>query len=164
MHEDDLREIGDEHLAGSFTSDHSTRNRSASNFHLSWPHPLVTLNRIHRRAMECEARIPAKVRELPRALHRSECQTIIVERAFDSRDSRRAIGPNGGDRLVSMSVEQRPHDTSHLRFDTFEFSPRRHGDERIAASPGSLLQLVPIHICFAGDEAQSLVEAVRRFP
>lgn len=149
MHKHHLCDVSDEHFTRrcTFTRDHSFGNRSTSDLRLTWPRPLVVLDWIDGRTVKGKALVPVKVCEFSRGRHRTECQTAVSERALDSRDPRRAVGSNGRDRLVSMSVEQTLDDTCHLRFGTFEIAPRRHEGERIAATPGQLPQGAPVHIC-----------------
>src|SRR6185312_11056078 len=93
---------------------------------LAWPLRLGPLDRVDRGAVQREPRIAAQVRALAGVGHRAEDQFAVLEDRLDPGDPRRPVDPYGGNRLVPVSVEQRPHALGELRLCRLEIPPRCH--------------------------------------
>jgi hypothetical protein len=100
--------------------------RPAGDLRLARPLRLGALDRVDRRAVQGEPRIPAQIRALARVRHRAKNQFAVLEDRLDPGDSRRPVGSQGGNGLVPVSVEQRPHALRELRLCPFDILPRRH--------------------------------------
>jgi len=102
------------------------RQRPAGDLRLARPLRLGALDRVDRGAVQGEPRIPAEIRALARVRHRAEHQLAILEGRLDPGDPRRSVSSQGGNRLVPVSVEQRPHSLRELRLRLFDVLPCRH--------------------------------------
>ncbi len=138
LHKDNLFHVSCEHLTRgcTFNRDRSIRDRSARDLRLTWPCPLVAPDWINGCTVERKARIPLKVCKFSRARHRTERQPAVYELAFDSRDSRRTVGPQCRNRLVTSRCEQLLDSVRHFWFIGFEVTPGGHGtdDNRVGRS------------------------------
>jgi len=70
--------------------------------------------------------IPAQIRTLARVRHRAEGELAFLEGHLDPGDPRRPAGSQGGNRLVSVPVEEPPHALRELRLRALDVIPRRH--------------------------------------
>src|SRR5215472_12535880 len=74
---------------------------------LARPLRLRTLDRVDGRAVQGKARIPPEIRALARVGHGAKDEFAFLEDSLDTGDPRRPVGPDGGNRLVPVRVEQR---------------------------------------------------------
>lgn len=100
-----LGDLGAEAVADWSLGDRSGGDRPAGDLRLAWPLSLGALDRVDRGTVQREPRIAAEIRALARVRHGAEYQLAVLEDCLDAGDSRRSVGPQGGKRLVSMSVE-----------------------------------------------------------
>src|SRR5258708_13902721 len=95
----------------------------------SSPHPATALPRPRPgRSWRCAVRT-ADLGPDPRpwrVRHRAEGELAVLEGHLDPGDPRRPVGSQGGNRLVSVPVEEPPHALSELRFPALDVLPRRH--------------------------------------
>ncbi len=96
--------------------------------------------------MQCEPRIPAQIRALARVRHRAEGELAVLEGRLDPGDPRRPVGSHGGNRLVSVPVEEAPHALRELRFRALDVLPRRHAPNIAQATEGELAGMSTTHI------------------
>src|SRR6185312_16724541 len=108
-------------LGGRFAGD-----RPSGDLRLARPLRLGALDRVDRRAVQCEPRIPAQVRTLARVRHRAEDQVAVLEDRLDPGDARRTVSPHGRNRLVPVRVEEPAHPSGELRLGPFDVPPRGH--------------------------------------
>ena len=90
------------------------------------PLGLVALRRGHRGAVQGEPGIAVQIGALARLRHRAEGELAFGELHLDPGDARAAIGPQGGDRLVLLRVEQRPHPRGERGLGGFDLAPAGH--------------------------------------
>ena len=102
------------------------RDRPPGDLGLARPLALLALLGMERGTVEGEAWIALEVRPLAGVGHRTEAQLTIHELALDPGDARRAVGPQGGDRLVAPGVEQSLHPRRQLELGGLDMLPRRH--------------------------------------
>jgi DNA-binding MarR family transcriptional regulator len=123
---DDFGYVGAELLAVWSLGDGPDSDRPAGDLRLAWPLRFVAIDWVDRGAVQGESWIPAEVRALARARHRSEDQFAVLEGRLDPGDPRCPTGSHGGDRLVPVGVEQRPHALRELRLCLLDIPPCRH--------------------------------------
>src|SRR6185503_17460885 len=70
--------------------------------------------------------VPMEIRALARVRHRAEDEVAVLEGRLDAGDPRRPVGTYGGNGLVSVRVEQRPHALRELRLRLLDLAPCRH--------------------------------------
>ena len=109
----------------------------AGDLGLARPLRLGPLDRVDRGAVQRKPRIAAQVRALAGVGHRAEDQFAVLDDRLDPGDPRRPVGPYGGNRLVPVRVEQRPHALGELRLCLLEIPPRRHEAHDRTGPPGS---------------------------
>ena len=110
---------------GSF-GDRSGSDHPAGDLRLARPLCLGALDRVHGGAVQGEPRIAAEIRALARVRHRAKNQFAVLEDRLDPGNSRRPVGSHGGQCLVPVRVEQRPHALGELRLCLVDIPPRRH--------------------------------------
>src|SRR5665213_179399 len=104
MHE--LGDVGTKALTLRTSRRRSVKDRAAGDLRLARPLRFSAFDRVDRGAMKSESRVPAQIGTLASVGHRTEDQFTALKPGLDPRDPRRTIGSQGGDRLVSMGVEQ----------------------------------------------------------
>src|SRR5258708_11235446 len=129
--DDDLGDVGDEHLPVRFlvrlVRGHRPGGDGASGaLRLARPVVLLALLRVEGWAVQGEAGIPREVRPLARAGHRTEAEITVRELALDARNAWRAVGAQRCDCLMATGVEQPPHSLREFWLRLLDRLPRRH--------------------------------------
>src|SRR5712691_1258823 len=136
----DLGDVGVEAVAVGSLGQWPRIDRPPRDLRLTRPLRFRALDRVDRGAVQCEPRISTQIRTLARVRHRAEGELAVLEGHLDPGDPRRPVGSQGGNRLVSVSVEEPPHALRELRLRALDVLPRRHAPNISlrprASSPG----------------------------
>ena len=167
--DDDLGDVGDEHVAvrltgGFVRGDRAGRDGTSSDLRLARPVALLALLGVNGRAVQGEAGIPLEVRPLPCAGHRTEVQFAALELALDAGDAGRAVGAQGCDCLVASGFEQPLHALSELWFFLLDRFPRRHGRAAYQRVPAGRIRTARVASSMRCSSAPGKRSARRRLP
>ena len=99
------------------------RDRATGDLRLARPLRLGAVDGIDGPAVQGEPRVTMEVRALARVRHRAKHELSVLECRFDPGDPRRAVGAQGGNRLVPVSVEERAHALCELRLGLLDVLP-----------------------------------------
>jgi hypothetical protein len=134
----DLGDVGVEAVTAGFLAERPGSGRPPGDLRVTRPLRFRALDRVDRGAVQREPRIPAQIRTLARVRHRAEGELAVLEGHFDPGDPRRPVGPQRGNRLVPVPVEQPPHPLRELWLRPLDLLPRRHAPNISQASSGIL--------------------------